>query len=179
VRFLSGEELDAAKMRLRNLEQEAEVARSARAAVSVVGGLNLAGLEIAGKAIRAAIKGWDQGKAEAFAAVVGPIEARMSEVLNAPVKVDPGDNWTITVQGREAESYSGGQRLGIWAAFVGALAKPGDVLLCEAAEADPERLALMLAALAPSRADLIVLATHIEPPQVQDWKIVRAAEVGQ
>ena len=96
--FASGEELDALRLKLRDLDQEAEVARQARANVAAAVGANPQALEKAGQAIRAAIKGWDQGKAEAYAAVVGPIEARMSEALGAPVTIDPANNWTVTVK---------------------------------------------------------------------------------
>jgi hypothetical protein len=177
VRFRSGEELDAARLRLRNLEQEAEIARSANAAVALSTSLNVPALELAGKAIRAAQKGWDQGKAEAFAAVVGPIEASMTESIGAPVTIDPANNWEITIRDRPAESRSGGERLAIWGAFVAALAKPGDVLLCEAAEADPEYLSAMLSALEESPAALIVVATHLPIVGTGLWTVINPGEV--
>ena len=158
--FLAGDELEALRLRVQHLEQEAEVARAARAETTVVTRLNLPALELQGKVFRAAIKGWEQGRAAAAAEVVGPIAARMSETLKAEVAIDPENTWTISVAGRPAESYSGGQRLAIWGAFVGALCRPGDVLLCEAAEADADHLENLLEALTECPAALAVVATH-------------------
>lgn len=182
--FLSGDELDALRLRVQHLEQEAEVSRASRAALTVVSALNLPTLELAGKAIRAAIKGWEQGKAKAYADVVGPIAKRMAEALGQPVAIDPENNWTITVADRAAESYSGGQRLALWGAFVAALARPGDILLCEAAEADLQRLGLLCAALEKCPADLVIVATHHQPTIAEalgialgEWAVVNPARV--
>lgn len=184
--FLSGEELDAVRLRIQRLEQEAEVSRNSRAQAAVVSSLNLPMLELAGKALRAAGKRWETGKAAAYSEVVGPIAARMAEALGSPVTIDPENNWTVTIKDRAAESFSGGQRLAIWGGFVGALAKPGDILLCEAAEADLTHLGALLSALESCPAALVVVATHHHPTVEQalemrlgNWVVLNPAEVAK